>query len=429
MKVLEKNAAELLAKSQEHSFALMEADSILVSAWLDGEHLSKRDESISADDHLKYIDTFSRRYGMNFESVCKVVTHDIQKRDIPEDELYRRLSVIQIKKSMAYATEILVEYMRSKCWDMCWRLSDLTGRLSSVSDKDEYRDAIMAPVKHHANVLLLNADLGFMEFVNGELATDESESTSSSESVSKYCGDGYPSDCGRSSAYWDVQYLNSTIKCMKDAQALMKALKETMTGQAGAEPFMGSLDNAIASGESFIEYWPVIIEALKDSRYTEIHQIDKSASDNYLDLVPSVEKSEKMICYIEKADEKLGLVYGVVLKPGTEKDRDLQKQWIEADAIEETMRMYMEEYQIQGEMHQSWNDEQGVSNPDYRLIQNFIAPVDFEYMGKEFKKGSWIQEWKILSPLIKQKVFSGIYKGFSVGGVASIIPDKKKSKE
>ena len=143
---------------------------------------------------------------------------------------------------------------------------------------------------------------------------------------------------------------------------------------------------------------------------------------------PMVKNAEsKILCHhviMKKSSARKGLVYGVVFKPGSSEKRDLQKQWIEAEAIADTAREYMRDYFTTGEMHKKFNKDNGIKNPDYRVTQSFIAPCDFEIDGKKFEKDSWIMEWEILNPVIKQKVFKGIYRGFSPGGSSLIEADK-----
>jgi hypothetical protein len=121
---------------------------------------------------------------------------------------------------------------------------------------------------------------------------------------------------------------------------------------------------------------------------------------------------------INKGEQKLGLVTGIVLEPGEKNSADLQGQWIKAEAIEAAAHLYMEKYAVLGFMHKQFHKKQGTENPDFRLIENYIAPVDLDINGVKVKKGTWIQTWKIMNAVIRDKVYKGEYKGFSIGGIA-----------
>lgn len=135
-------------------------------------------------------------------------------------------------------------------------------------------------------------------------------------------------------------------------------------------------------------------------------------------------------CFIKGvANDKLGIVIGIVLEPGTEKEPDLQKQWISAENIEVSCYEYMEKFGTLGYMHTQFNKKQGQQNPDFRLLENYIVKDEDgvqEINGYKLKKGTWIQTWKILNPKLKEGVLKGELTGFSVGGYAFINDGAKK---
>lgn len=106
-------------------------------------------------------------------------------------------------------------------------------------------------------------------------------------------------------------------------------------------------------------------------------------------------------------------VYGPVLVPDSV---DRQGDIVSADDIRKCVRKFMD-YQQAGERHQSMIPRSGV-----KLTQNFIAPVDFVESGKKISKGSWVVEFSVIDPILRQKIMSGEYRSFSIGGKAKSSP-------
>lgn len=114
---------------------------------------------------------------------------------------------------------------------------------------------------------------------------------------------------------------------------------------------------------------------------------------------------------VVKADSRKQIVYGVVLEPHTV---DAQGDHMSEEDIEETAHKYLEKYRKAGERHKSLIEQ---AFP----VESYIAPCDLHFDGGPYgsstvTKGSWVLGMKILDPKIWQKVESGEYKAFSVGG-------------
>lgn len=126
---------------------------------------------------------------------------------------------------------------------------------------------------------------------------------------------------------------------------------------------------------------------------------------------------------ILKADEKKEAldehtVLGEVLVP---EEVDAQKDIYSADEIKKTAWKFMEQYQNFGFMH-----KQLVQN--IKVLESYLAPVDFEINGVKIKKGTWLVRVRVLDSAIWKDIKSGKLTGFSIGGTAIRRPEPVGSK-
>ena len=124
----------------------------------------------------------------------------------------------------------------------------------------------------------------------------------------------------------------------------------------------------------------------------------------------AIEKALRRKSHVVKADMEKQLVYGVILEPDS---LDSQNDFMTAEDIEKTAHEYMAQSRVIGGQH-----EKPVSAVP---VESYIAPQDMEFDGQygpqTVKKGSWVLGVKILDPEEWEKVKSGHYTGFSVGGL------------
>ena len=107
-----------------------------------------------------------------------------------------------------------------------------------------------------------------------------------------------------------------------------------------------------------------------------------------------------------KADEHI--VYGIVYQPDEE---DSQGDEANAEEIRKAAYQFMEEVQTFKLMHKG-------SNVRVRILENYIAPVDFEIEGKSVKKGTWVLVTRILDKKIWKAIKKGKLTGYSMAGYA-----------
>lgn len=115
----------------------------------------------------------------------------------------------------------------------------------------------------------------------------------------------------------------------------------------------------------------------------------------------------------KKADKEKRIVYGEVYVPN---EKDTQGQWAASEEIEKMAHRFMENLRITkiDKQHNSEADE-GI------VVESFIArPGD-----PDFTPGAWVLGTKILKEDTWQAILKGEITGYSMAGVAELIPEKQ----
>lgn len=116
-----------------------------------------------------------------------------------------------------------------------------------------------------------------------------------------------------------------------------------------------------------------------------------------------------------KADDpgELRFVLGIVLEPETV---DSQGDIYSADEVRRACHAYMEDFQNVGHMHRT------LINNGVKIVECYLAPLDFEIDGQPVKKGTWLLGVHVLSDQVWEQVKTGALTGFSIGGYAQRVP-------
>lgn len=120
---------------------------------------------------------------------------------------------------------------------------------------------------------------------------------------------------------------------------------------------------------------------------------------------------------IAKAEAEKRLVTGIVLEPD---EIDAHNDTISSEIIEKAAFSFLAQFNREtemGHMHRTFGDI-GVE-----LCASWIALEDSTIGGQPVKKGSWLMTVRVISNALWQKIKSGAITGFSIGGVASVIPE------
>ena len=131
------------------------------------------------------------------------------------------------------------------------------------------------------------------------------------------------------------------------------------------------------------------------------HEI-KRAVEKFLDREVPIYKADN------SSDEER-IAYGIVLEPET---CDSQKEIYSAEEIRTAAHQYMEHFRHAGLMHQTRIDGR------VRILESFIAPVDFEIEGVRVKRGTWLMAMRIVDDKLWEAVKDKRLTGFSIGGSA-----------
>lgn len=114
----------------------------------------------------------------------------------------------------------------------------------------------------------------------------------------------------------------------------------------------------------------------------------------------------------KKADQYKRIVYGEVYVPY---ERDTDGNWMTPEEIEKMAHKFMENLRLTqiDKLHDAEPDE-GI------VVESFIArPGD-----PDFTPGAWVLGTKILKEETWQAILKGEITGYSIAGVAELIPEK-----
>lgn len=127
-----------------------------------------------------------------------------------------------------------------------------------------------------------------------------------------------------------------------------------------------------------------------------------------------VAKTDALAMPIMKATEQR-LVYGVVLRPNR---MDAQDDHMTPVEVEKAAHYYMEHAQVIKLRH-GRDPVQKDAPLKAVVMESYIAPVDFKMGRGDVKKGDWVMGVRVDDQAIWDKIQSGEYRGFSVGGVGT----------
>ncbi len=121
-------------------------------------------------------------------------------------------------------------------------------------------------------------------------------------------------------------------------------------------------------------------------------------------------KFEKFVSVytIDKADSEEHIVCGIVYEPDVE---DAQGDKANEVEIRKAAYQFMEEVQTFRVMHKG-------KKVKVKILESYIAPVDFVVVNKSIKKGTWVLTVRVLDKKIWKAVKDGELTGFSMAGYA-----------
>jgi DNA adenine methylase len=129
-------------------------------------------------------------------------------------------------------------------------------------------------------------------------------------------------------------------------------------------------------------------------------------------VAPAFAVTGKLLKGIDPSDERF--VLGIVLEPEVV---DAQGDIYSADEIRQAAHRFMEEFGGLGLMHRL------AVNDQVKVLESYVAPVDFEIAGITVSKGTWLLGVRVLSDELWEQVKEGKLTGFSIGGSARRVPE------
>lgn len=162
-------------------------------------------------------------------------------------------------------------------------------------------------------------------------------------------------------------------------------------------------------------FTPVVMEKVdqKPTKISElVEMLDPGEIKKSIDSVRATLAERKSVSdwtlQVAKSDEDERYVLGVVLVPN---EYDSQGDIYDEAAVRQASEFFMEFARRLGLMH-----ETALSENKIRILENYIAPVDFELEGQFVKKGTWLLAARVLDDRLWQAVKDGALTGWSIEG-------------
>lgn len=116
---------------------------------------------------------------------------------------------------------------------------------------------------------------------------------------------------------------------------------------------------------------------------------------------------------LKTAEERY--VLGVVLVPET---HDSQGDIYSHEEVRKAAHEYMEHAGHLGKAHREI-----VTKETLRILESYIAPVDFEADGQQVARGTWLMGIRVVDDDVWGRIKKGEFTGFSIGGQAYRRPE------
>ncbi len=111
---------------------------------------------------------------------------------------------------------------------------------------------------------------------------------------------------------------------------------------------------------------------------------------------------------VDKADSEEHIVCGIVYEPDV---KDSQGDFANEEEIRKAAYQFMEDVQTFKVMHKG-------KKVKVKILESYVAPVDFTVAKQKIKKGTWVITVRVLSKAIWKAVKDGELTGFSMAGYA-----------
>ncbi len=162
--------------------------------------------------------------------------------------------------------------------------------------------------------------------------------------------------------------------------------------------------------------WPtiskqVVVDYDEDDELEDA-QVSKSSDSKWPSISGQADDnnfSKNIPIFIEKSKDEQ-IVYGIVYEPDTV---DTQGDQASAKEIEKAANDFMENVQTFKIMHKG-------KPAKVKVLQSFIAPVDYTIAKRKVKKGSWVLVTRVLDKKLWKDIKAGKFTGYSMAGYAKV---------
>ncbi|MCD6262292.1 MAG: hypothetical protein J7J52_04650 [Deltaproteobacteria bacterium] len=124
----------------------------------------------------------------------------------------------------------------------------------------------------------------------------------------------------------------------------------------------------------------------------------------------SIAQRDHVVSFFKQKKEKQ-IAYGVVFEP---EYVDADDEWISKDDIEDAAHEYLINYR-----NVKFSHTQGI-NDKVKVVESYIAPLDFKIGEHLIKEGSWIVAVKVFDGKLWKEIGKSLV-GFSAGGTAHYV--------
>ena len=139
-----------------------------------------------------------------------------------------------------------------------------------------------------------------------------------------------------------------------------------------------------------------------------LHPITTVSSIDFKQDTKEVHKSIELLP-IDKANEER-IVFGIVYEPDS---TDAQGDSASAEEIQKAAYNFMENAQAFKVMHKG-------KKVNVKILENYLAPIDFTVAKRTVKKGSWVLVTRVVDDKLWQDVKAGRLTGYSMAGQAKV---------
>ena len=198
--------------------------------------------------------------------------------------------------------------------------------------------------------------------------------------------------------YWTKKY----IETLPDSAFLH--IEKTESGDMRYYPYK-DIDNQV--DVPHLEY--VVSSIAKSKLSATVKDEVRAKAGNILKDIKEGKKFEKFISVyaIDKADDE-HIVCGIVYEPDVV---DAQGDKANEIEIRKAAYRFMEDVQTIKVMHKG-------KKVNVKMLESYIAPIEFMVNKQVIKKGSWVMTVRVLDENIWKAVKDGVLTGFSMAGYA-----------